>query len=86
MTGILNDQSDIVLTGKLNSGNQIIGPGNNNRVAGVVTQFAWLGCWGVRVACLVLKVGAHDLSWMVDATIDIMLSIYARKAWTGIHR
>lgn len=83
MAGVFDHQSDVVFASKSNSSNHIVGLCDIDGVAGVVAQLAWLGCWSERDACIVLKVGVHDLGWVVETTADAM-STMSRMARPGL--
>lgn len=61
MSGVLDNQPDIVVVGKFDSRNNITGPGNVERVAGVVVQKTGLMLLTEGITALVLEVGTHSL-------------------------
>ena len=66
VTCILDDQADIVLLGKVDSGLDICYAADIDGVAGIITQSAGLRCWGSEWdAGRVLVIRIHDFSRMI---------------------
>ena len=60
MTSVLDNETDVVLLGKVNGGNDIVAGRDIDCVADKVAQEAWPRLRGEGVATLVGKVGLHD--------------------------
>lgn len=60
MAGVLDHKADVVLTGKVDSSNDLIAGGDIHRVTGKVAQSAGLRLGGERITSLVGKVHLHD--------------------------
>lgn len=73
MTSVLDVQANIVLLGEGDTSLDIGSSSDVDNVAGVVTQTTRLGPRSERVASVVLKVHAQELSGRVDAKI---MSVY----------
>ena len=59
MAGVTDNEADVLFTGKIHSSNDLIGGRDVHGVVHVVTQEAWLGLGGERVASLVGEVRLH---------------------------
>lgn len=59
MAGVTDNEADIVFTGKIDSRNDLIAGRDVHGIVHIVTQAAWLGLGGERVATLVGKVRLH---------------------------
>jgi hypothetical protein len=59
MAGITDNESDVVITGKIDSSNDLVAGRDIHGVVHVVPEAAGLGLGGERVTTLVGKVGLH---------------------------
>lgn len=76
MTGIANYKTNVVALGKFDSGGNIGGAGDIDRIVDVVTKQTWLLLGSEGVTTLVGKVWLHDRGGRVQTVI-------CQLAWAG---
>ncbi len=67
VTCVLNDESDIRLLGKLDTGKDIFRRSHIDRVIHEVSECARCRFRGIRTTTVALEIGKHDRGWIVKS-------------------